>query len=43
MLEQQMRLSDEYWRAYEQWRKLGDLPGIDAADRLSREKAHERR
>jgi hypothetical protein len=43
MLEQQMRLTDEYWRAYEQWRKLGSLPGIEAAERLSRENAHERR
>lgn len=42
MLEQQMRMSDEYWSAYEQWKKLGDLPGIDAAHRLSREKAHGR-
>lgn len=42
MLENQMRLTDEYWRAYEQWQKIGELPGIDAARRLSREEAHER-
>jgi hypothetical protein len=42
MLENQMRLSDEYWRACERWRKIGSIAGIDAAARLSREDAHER-
>lgn len=43
MLENQMRASDEYWRAYKRWKRIGNLPGIDAAGRLSREEAHERR
>lgn len=43
MLENQMRVSDEYWRAYRRWKKTGSLEGIDAAGRLSREEAHERR
>jgi hypothetical protein len=42
MLENQMRLSDEYWRAYERWRKIGSIAGIDAAARRSREDALER-
>jgi len=43
MLEEKMRLTDEYWRAYRRWKKIPSLPGIDAAHRLSREEAHERR
>ena len=43
ILEEQMRMSDEYWRAYKRWTKLGSLEGIDAAARLSREDAHARR
>ena len=42
MLENQMRMSDEYWRAYRQWKKIKSLD-IDAAGRLSREEAHARR
>ncbi len=41
MLENQMRLSDEYWRAYTQVRKLRSLR-IDAAHRLTREEGHDR-
>jgi hypothetical protein len=33
--------SDEYWRAYEQWKKL-DIK-LDASKRATREEAHERR
>jgi len=43
MLENQMRLSDDYWRAYRRWRRIGPIKGIDAAHRLTREQAHERR
>ena len=43
MLENQMHLSDEYWRAYERWKKIATIKGISAAERLSREEAHERR
>jgi len=42
MLEEQMRTSDEYWRAHRQWKKL-PLMDIDAAGRLSRDEAHARR
>jgi hypothetical protein len=43
MLEDQMRRNDDYWRAYEQWKKLKPIPGLDAAHRLTREEANERR
>jgi hypothetical protein len=43
MLENQMRLSDGYWQAYERWKKAGGVKGIDASRRLSREQAHARR
>jgi hypothetical protein len=43
MLENQMRTGDEYWRAYDRWKKIGSIKGINAAGRLSREQAHERR
>lgn len=42
MLESKTRLSDEYWRAYERWKKIGSIAGIDAAARPSREDAYER-
>lgn len=42
LLENQMRLSDEYWRAYRQWKRIRSID-LDAAGRLSREEAHARR
>jgi hypothetical protein len=42
MLKSQMRMSDDYDRAQRQWKKIGGFP-IAAANRLSREEAHERR
>jgi hypothetical protein len=38
MIENQMRMT-----AFDQWKKIGGIKGIDAAGRLSREEAHERR
>ena len=43
MLEDQMRRTDEYWAAYEKFKRIKPIPGIDAAHRLTREEAHERR
>jgi hypothetical protein len=43
MLENRMRLSDGYWRAYRRWRKIGRIQGIEAARRMTRQQAHERR
>ncbi len=43
MLERQMRLSDEYWRAFDHWKSNRPVAAIGAAKRLSREDLHERR
>jgi hypothetical protein len=43
MLENQMRMTDEYWQAYEAWKKLQPMPGIASEPRLSREQIHARR
>ena len=43
MLEQQMRLRDEYWQAFERWKKLSPAPGVDVSKRWTRDQAHERR
>jgi len=43
MLENQMRASDDYWRAYRRWKRMSPVKGIDAARRMSREEAHARR
>jgi hypothetical protein len=42
MLENQMRLRDEYWRAYARVKKIRNLP-VGAAGRMSREEANARR
>ena len=38
-----MRRSDEYWAAYEKWKEIEPIPGLDAANRLTREEANARR
>ena len=43
MLEDQMRRNDDYWRAYEQWKKLKPIKGFDASKRLRRDEIYERR
>ncbi len=43
MLEREMRLNDDYWRAYERWKQLAPLQGIDAGRPATREEIHERR
>ena len=43
MLEERMRRSDEYWRAYQRWKKVRPVKGIDASGRMSRQQVHERR
>jgi hypothetical protein len=42
MLERQMHLSDEYWRAFEHWKSNRPLAQRGAKERLTREKVHER-
>jgi hypothetical protein len=43
MLEREMRLTDEYWRAYQHWKSHTPLAPVGAAERMSREEVHERR
>ena len=46
LLEKEMRASDAYWRAYEEWKSLPrDLGGSDRclSKRFTRDEAHERR
>ena len=43
MLERQLRLSDEYWRAFDHWKSNRPLAAMAADRRLSRENVHERR
>jgi hypothetical protein len=43
MLERQMRLTDEYWRAFEHWKSNRPVAALSATERLSREEIHERR
>ena len=43
MLERQMRLSDEYWRAFDHWKSHRPVAAVSAAERLGREDLHERR
>jgi hypothetical protein len=43
MIEREMRLSDEYWRAFDRWKSRRPTASIGAAQRMSREEVHERR
>jgi hypothetical protein len=43
MLERQMRLSDDYWQAFEHWKSNRPLARAAAAGRMSRAEVHERR
>jgi hypothetical protein len=43
MIERQMRLSDEYWRAFEHWKSNQPVAERGAVERMSREELHERR
>jgi len=43
MLERQMRLTDDYRRAFERWKWNRPLAASGATQRMSREQVHERR
>jgi hypothetical protein len=43
MLERQMRLSDQYWRAFDHWKSNRPVAAIGAAERLTREEVNARR
>ncbi len=42
MLEDRMRATDEYWQAYEKWKKIGPMKGFDASKRLKRDQLYDR-
>jgi len=41
MLEDRMRRTDDYWKAYEKWKKIKPIPGLDAAKRMSRQELYD--
>ena len=41
MIERQMRLSDEYWKAFDHWKANRSVAVLGAAQRSGREEAHE--
>lgn len=43
MLEDQMRRSDDYWRAFERLKRMKPIPGFDASKRVSRDQLYDRR
>lgn len=42
MLEDEMRRSDEYWKAYETMKKIKPIKGFDASKRLKRDELYTR-
>ena len=42
MLESEMRRNSSYWKAFEEWKNIKPIPGVDASKRMSREEVHER-
>ena len=42
MLEREMRMSDEYWRAFEHWKSVRPMARQGAAERMSREEVNDR-
>ena len=42
-MECQMRLTDEYWQAFDRWKTNRLVGAVGAADRMDREEVYERR
>ncbi len=42
MLEEKMRLSDGYWKAFERVKRIKPIPGFDASKRSPREQLYDR-
>jgi hypothetical protein len=43
ILEDEMRRTDPFWQAFEEWKKLTPIPGFDASRRAKREDLYGRR
>jgi hypothetical protein len=42
MIEDEMRRTDEYWKAYERWKKIKPIRGFDASKRAKRDELYDR-
>ena len=42
ILEREMRRRDDYWKAFERWKKIKPVPHADASKRPGREEMHDR-
>jgi hypothetical protein len=42
ILEEQMRQKDDYWQAFERWKKIKPVPFKEPIGKIDREKIHER-
>jgi hypothetical protein len=42
LIEEKMRRRDDYWKAYEAFRKIKPIPGFDASTRGKRDDIYER-
>jgi len=38
-----MRRTEQYWKTFEEWKKLKPIPGFDAARRAKRDELYDRR
>jgi hypothetical protein len=43
LLAKEMRRKDSYWKAFEDWKKIEPIPGLDASQRGTRDEIHERK
>jgi hypothetical protein len=41
IIEHEMKKTDDYWKAFEDWKKIEPIP-LDAKNRMTREEVHER-
>jgi hypothetical protein len=42
MLQEKMRQTDDYWKAYERLKKIKPIPGFDASKRAKRDELYDR-
>ncbi len=42
IIEEKMRQTDDYWKAYERLKKIKPIPGLDASKRATREELYDR-
>ena len=42
LIEEKMRHTDDYWKAYERFKKIKPIPGFDASKRAKRDELYDR-